>query len=156
MGWLNEFEQQKVLSLYGRQSQYRCNNCRRLIWLQELEVVDPKGGYHSLGPKATYGSKYSRPKVCYCPECDRIRRGKAPVANVPASATNGASVSEWILQQLKENPRGEWKARKLIKLYPGSGDTNTLIREAVRELKKEKKIARVGGYLVIKLKEKKK
>lgn len=153
MGWMNEFEQQHILSLYGKQARYRCNSCRRVIWVEEMEVTDPKGGYYRLPSNALYGSRYSRPKVTHCQQCDAVRRGKRPKEDYSAEAIGKSSsvaagdVKGWVLKQIQDAPKAEWRIRKLIKMWPGKAD-KVAIRSAVKELRREKLITRDGEYLV--------
>lgn len=77
MGYINVVEQGHIKELYGHAAEYRCNECNRLIWVHEMPVVDPKGGYYELPPSInSFGSRYSRPKVTFCTDCDLVRRGK--------------------------------------------------------------------------------
>lgn len=150
MGWINEFEQQKILSLYGRVANFRCNNCTRLIWLDELEVIDPKGGYFRVKRSEvnSYQNMRAHPKVTYCRQCDDVLSGKKPkdVYGVDEEATNVDSVAEKILAQLQKYPKGEWRTRKLVKMWPGKVESS-IVRAAVKQLKKEKKVVKRGKFL---------
>lgn len=73
MGWLNEFEQQAILSAYGVLAQYKCNYCRQPIFITELMVVDHKGGYL---PKPKDDFRSPRAKKTYHRKCDALKRGR--------------------------------------------------------------------------------
>lgn len=76
MGYiLSESEQRYIQQLYGYKAQYRCDyeECGLPIFVIQIPVVDPKGGYY----KRTGGDLFShlKAKRTYHQSCDKARRG---------------------------------------------------------------------------------
>lgn len=74
---VNEFEQQQLLTVYGKLAQSRCNHCRQPIFIDEFAVQDPKGGFYPKDDKAPSFAP-AKPKVEYHRKCNDIRLGKQP------------------------------------------------------------------------------
>jgi hypothetical protein len=151
VGWLNERSQQQIFQLFGRSALYICDRCGRPIWAGELPVVRPKGGYYEL-PKSVnqYGSRYSRPKLTYCQDCDRIRRGLEPrgaeTATTPTEPTMD-DVKKWVMKLITKRPDKGWKVFMVVKRLRSRAE-GKMISTAIRELKQVGKLKRIKRCLI--------
>ena len=159
MGWLDHFEQQQVLTLYGRRAEYRCDECRQPIFENELPIIDSKKGNYPKDPKAgPYASP--RPKVTYHRQCDDIRRGKrprfrpevkkeeSPKKVVEASGPKVEKIAKKIVEAIANKPRKNyWDVGKIIALFekPDKG----LIRQVVRDMRAHGKLIRKKSHLYL-------
>lgn len=149
MGVLNSFERRCLEALYGRSALYRCNKCTRPIWSTEIPIVDPKGGYFKLPPSVnTFGSKYSKPKVTYCRECDLIRRGKVVTDAPTEKAVSSKEVRIAIIKLIRAKPKKEWTNGLLIRKFAGTYEA-PMIREAIKVLRRKGRLVRKQRRLVL-------
>lgn len=165
MGWLNHTQQQEVLSKYGKQAIYRCDydECKspgQLIFVGQLEVQDPRGGYFPK-PEGAPDFLPKQPKRTYHLECDRLRRGvrvkeqkkKEREESKPVVADNGyvpkaiQKIADMILAVIVKKPKKEyWTAKRCFQQFKGEAPKKEL-RRAVRHLRKTGMLRREGRYL---------
>ena len=160
MGWLNERSQQQIFQLFGRSALYICDRCGRPIWPGELPVIKPKGGYYELPYSVNpYGSRYSRPKITYCGDCDRVRRGLEllGVLDGQTTITTGPTpeqVRKWVMRMIIKRPTKEWTTGIIVKKLRSRAE-GKMISTAVRDLQEQGKLKRVKRRLVLTKKSKK-
>jgi hypothetical protein len=76
MGWINEFEQQHILSLYGKKAEFRCDHCRMPIFIDQLYVANPKGGAQPRPKDLPSFIGSPRYNETYHSRCDMVLKGK--------------------------------------------------------------------------------
>lgn len=173
MSRTNEFEQQQLLTLYGRLAQHRCNWCRLPIFIDEFYVQDPKGGYYPK-PKDTPDFLSPQPKVVYHQKCNELRLGKPPKDHVMHGLAikiqkgglpvNGkrprgtkekkpdAKAQQAVLDLLARKPlKRYWNKGKIARvLFKKLGLKKSKASQAVKQLLAEGKLAKHNVFYTIK------
>lgn len=173
MGWINDFEQQQLLTLYGRLAQHRCNRCKQPIFVDEILVIDPKGGYFPR-PPGMPEFLAARPKRTYHRKCDDIKRGRklrdaypgvgvvekgGPRKEKPGKEKKSAKVPKaerLVLKLLTDKPRKQyWTKGKIITLlWKKTKTKRNDLRAAIRSLHSQGLIKKTGLCFTIAKKKK--
>lgn len=168
MGWMSYWEQQQVLSLYGRHARFRCNHCRQPIYIDELHVEDPKKGYF---PKEEGTPNFLPRKAkwtIHLHPCNDELLGKHPVytdergRNVlikTKESPNGTPsrrvlhIAERILEAMQKKNKTDWNVARCIATFQQQFK-KPQIRQAVRHLKATDQIIKKNGHLHLRKKQK--
>ena len=158
MGWVDEHEQQTILSKYKRQARLVCNSCKLPIFESQIYTVDPNGGYFkkdkhdpvwlSLKPKVTYHLRDACDPVLAKRHDKKAAKLKGKIEEPVVEKESGLkSVKRAVLELIKGKKKREYWMKTIVVRELKHEYEKAQIRKALRILLAKGKLRKVGKYL---------